>query len=128
MAYFRQGLNVSLSSDNPLQLHMTNEPLNEEYAIASHMWKLSNCDLSEIARASVLMSGFHFFEKCKRIGENHFLCGTAGNDPMKTNVPNIRCAFREATLNEELRHLSSGSLSRTASNIDLQRYYTGSDV
>jgi AMP deaminase len=29
--YFRRGLKVSLSSDNPLQLHMTEEPLMEEY-------------------------------------------------------------------------------------------------
>ena len=123
MALFKQGHKVSLSSDNPLQLHMTNEPLNEEYAIASHMWKLSNCDLSEIARNSVLISGFSFTEKSERIGETFYVTGVQGNDSAKTNIPNIRIAYREATLVEELKHLKSGSLSRTPSNADLQSYY-----
>jgi len=30
----------------------------EEYAIAAQLWKLSTCDLCEIARNSVLQSGF----------------------------------------------------------------------
>lgn len=30
----------------------------EEYAIAAQVWKLSTCDLCEIARNSVLQSGF----------------------------------------------------------------------
>lgn len=32
--FFDCGLKVSLSSDNPLQIHMTDEPLIEEYATA----------------------------------------------------------------------------------------------
>ena len=39
--FFKRGLRVTLSTDNPLQLHMTSEPLQEEYAIAIQMWKLS---------------------------------------------------------------------------------------
>ena len=34
------------------------EPLMEEYSIAAQVWKLSPCDMSELARNSVLMSGF----------------------------------------------------------------------
>jgi len=34
------------------------EPLMEEYSIAAQVWKLSACDMSELARNSVLMSGF----------------------------------------------------------------------
>jgi len=30
----------------------------EEYSIAAQVWKLSSCDMSELARNSVLMSGF----------------------------------------------------------------------
>ena len=30
----------------------------EEYSIAAQVWKLSPCDMSELARNSVLMSGF----------------------------------------------------------------------
>lgn len=33
------------------------EALMEEYAIAAQVWKLSTCDLCEIARNSVLQSG-----------------------------------------------------------------------
>lgn len=33
--FFKMGLNVSLSTDNPLQLHTTEEPLLEEYSIAA---------------------------------------------------------------------------------------------
>jgi AMP deaminase len=35
-------------------MHMSNEPLVEEYAIASQVWNLTPADLSEIARNSVL--------------------------------------------------------------------------
>lgn len=34
------------------------EPLMEEFSIAAQVWKLSSCDMSELARNSVLMSGF----------------------------------------------------------------------
>ena len=37
---------------------MLQEPLMEEYSIAAQVWKLSSCDMSELARNSVLMSGF----------------------------------------------------------------------
>ena len=30
----------------------------EEYSIAAQVWKLSPCDMCELARNSVLMSGF----------------------------------------------------------------------
>lgn len=30
----------------------------EEYSIAAQVWKLSSCDMSELARNSVIMSGF----------------------------------------------------------------------
>ncbi|RLN18518.1 hypothetical protein C2845_PM02G35520 [Panicum miliaceum] len=56
--FFQLGLNVSLSTDDPLQIHLTKEPLVEEYSIAASLWKLSSCDLCEIARNSVYQSGF----------------------------------------------------------------------
>ncbi|KAH9736634.1 AMP deaminase [Citrus sinensis] len=55
--FFLRGLNVSLSTDDPLQIHLTKEPLVEEYSIAASVWKLSACDLCEIARNSVYQSG-----------------------------------------------------------------------
>ncbi len=41
-----------------LQIHLTKEPLVEEYSVAAQVWKLSATDLCEIARNSVLHSGF----------------------------------------------------------------------
>ena len=34
VSFFKRGLNVSLSTDNPLQIHTTDEPLMEEYSVA----------------------------------------------------------------------------------------------
>lgn len=46
----------------------------EEYAIAAQLWKLSTCDVCEIARNSVLQSGLsHQVRRCSlgpRVGFN----------------------------------------------------------
>ena len=39
--FFKVGLNVSLSTDDPLQFHFTKEPLLEEYSVAAHVRTLS---------------------------------------------------------------------------------------
>ncbi|CAK9172689.1 unnamed protein product [Ilex paraguariensis] len=54
----KRGLNVSLFMDDPLQIHLTKEPLVEEYNVATKLWKLSSCDLCEIAINSVYQSRF----------------------------------------------------------------------
>ena len=43
--FFRRGLNVSLSTDDPLMFHQTTEPLIEEYSIAANVWGFSPNDL-----------------------------------------------------------------------------------
>ena len=43
------------------------EPLMEEYSIAAQVWKLSTVDMCELARNSVVMSGFE-----------HKVCGGGG--------------------------------------------------
>jgi AMP deaminase len=48
--FFKKGLNVTLSTDDPLMIHVTREPLVEEYSVAAQVWKLSSIDMSEIAR------------------------------------------------------------------------------
>ena len=35
--YFQQGMNVSLSTDDPLMFHRTKDPLVEEYSIAAQV-------------------------------------------------------------------------------------------
>jgi AMP deaminase len=38
-AFFARGLSVSLSTDDPLQIHLTKEPLVEEYSVAAQVWR-----------------------------------------------------------------------------------------
>ncbi|RHN41198.1 putative AMP deaminase [Medicago truncatula] len=92
--FFQRGLNVSLSTDDPLQIHLTKEPLLEEYSVAAKVWKLSACDLCEIARNSVYQSGFSHQDKLHWLGDKYFLRGSEGNDIHKTNVPSLRISFR----------------------------------
>lgn len=100
-SYFKRGLNVALSTDDPLQFSYTREPLIEEYSVAAQIWKLSNVDMSELAKNSVKMSGFEYELKKHWIGHQFFLKGVEGNDIQKTNVPDIRVTYREETLQTE---------------------------
>ncbi|XP_029689454.1 AMP deaminase 2 isoform X2 [Takifugu rubripes] len=100
--YLSRGLMVSLSTDDPLQFHFTKEPLMEEYSIAAQVWKLSSCDMCELARNSVIMSGFPHKVKSSWLGPNYINEGQEGNDIRRTNVPDIRLAFRFETMCEEL--------------------------
>ncbi|KAL6496165.1 hypothetical protein OROGR_029423 [Orobanche gracilis] len=135
--FFLRGLNVSLSTDDPLQIHLTKEPLVEEYSIAASVWKLSSCDLCEVARNSVYQSGFSHAlkkEKVKEekpdaelyhimvglivifrllfkshwIGKGYFKHGPDGNDIHKTNVPHIRLEFRDMIWREEMQQVYLG--------------------
>lgn len=103
--YFSIGLNVSLSSDDPLMFHFTDEPLLEEYSCCAHVWKLSPVDLCEIARNSVLQSHFEPQLKKHWLGENYELKGKRGNDIRRTNVSDIRVQYRHDTLMEELQYI-----------------------
>uniref|UniRef100_H3DCF6 AMP deaminase n=1 Tax=Tetraodon nigroviridis TaxID=99883 RepID=H3DCF6_TETNG len=100
--YLSRGLMVSLSTDDPLQFHFTKEPLMEEYSIAAQVWKLSSCDMCELARNSVIMSGFPHKVKSSWLGPNYINEGQEGNDIRRTNVPDIRVAYRYETMCEEL--------------------------
>lgn len=100
--FFKVGLNVSLSTDDPLQFHFTKEPLLEEYSVAAHIYKLPQSSLAELARNSVIQSGFEMEVKRHWLGQEWYLPGAAGNDIHKTNVPNLRLAYRHRTLVEEL--------------------------
>ncbi|KZS92191.1 AMP deaminase [Sistotremastrum niveocremeum HHB9708] len=124
-AFFETGLNVSLSTDDPLQFHFTKEPLLEEYSVAAHIYKLSQSSLAELARNSVLQSGFEMEIKRHWLGQQWYLPGAAGNDINKTNVPNIRLEYRHQTLSEELElirtnqdaPMAPSTLAPTAENV-----------
>jgi len=106
--FFKTGLNVSLSTDDPLQFHFTKEPLLEEYSVAAHILKLPQSSLAELARNSVIQSGFEMEVKRHWLGQKWYLPGAAGNDIHKTNVPDIRLTYRHQTLVEELAMIRVG--------------------
>jgi len=107
--FFAKGLNVSLSTDDPLMLAITKEPLLEEYAVASQVFKLSSADMCEIARSSVLQSGFEYPHKAHFLGANFAEPGPDGNDIHYSNVPFIRTQFRFEALRAELELIRDGA-------------------
>ena len=50
--YLARGLNISLSTDDPLQFHFTKEPLMEEYSIAAQV-----CPRQGYSSSDSLLSG-----------------------------------------------------------------------
>ncbi|ORC87328.1 putative AMP deaminase, putative,adenosine monophosphate deaminase-like protein [Trypanosoma theileri] len=103
--FFRRGLNVSLATNEPLYFHFTREPLIEEYSIAAKLWQFEFNDLSEIARNSVLQSGFPSGWKENALGKLYYLNSTLGNDVRKSRVSDIRVAYRYEVYHEELDFL-----------------------
>ncbi|XP_034441911.1 AMP deaminase 2-like isoform X2 [Hippoglossus hippoglossus] len=116
--YLSRGLMISLSTDDPLQFHFTKEPLMEEYSIAAQVWKLSSCDMCELARNSVLMSGFSNKVKRYWLGPKHCKEGPISNDIRRTNVPDIRVAYRSETLSEELQLVTQAVRTEELDTID----------
>ena len=100
--FFKRGLNVSISTDDPMIFHMSNHPLLEEYSICRIFWSLSNTDLSEIAQNSMLQSGFDHEWKVKWLGENYYKPCPESNDPSHSNVPMIRAYFRSEIYETEV--------------------------
>jgi AMP deaminase len=101
VSYFRKGLNVSLSTDDPLQFAFTKEPLIEEYSVAAQIYKFSAVDMCELAKHSVDQSGFELTLKQRWLGRYCYLPGVLGNDVAKCNVPDVRESFRHETLKAE---------------------------
>jgi AMP deaminase len=100
--FFARGLNLSLSTDDPLMFHQTKEPLMEEYSLAKQFFRLSSADLCELARNSVLQSGFPPEDKATWLGSSN----PNVNDITKSNVPDSRLAFRRWCHQEEMQLLS----------------------
>lgn len=108
-SFLARGLNVSLSTDDPLMLHLTREPLMEEYAVAMQVWHLSAADTCEIARNSCLASCFEHPFLSHWLGPDYRLPGPDGNAIDRTNVPHIRLQYRLETLQAEFDLLQEGS-------------------
>jgi hypothetical protein len=67
--------------------------------------------MCEIARNSVLQSGFEYPWKAHFIGPNYAVAGPLGNDIHMTNVPYIRLQYRLETLAAELQMIDEGTRS-----------------
>ena len=93
LKFFRRGLNVTLSTDDPLLFHMSDDALLEEYSVARASFDLSMTDMMEIARNSVLQSGFEEDFKEKYLGKDYRRGVTHCNERL-THVPLIRAKFR----------------------------------
>jgi AMP deaminase len=88
-------------------IHLTREPLLEEYSVTAQVYGLSQNDLCEIARNSVLQSGFSLEKKRQWHGDNFLTGGEAGNDEYKTNVSNVRYLYRFETFREEIDYITN---------------------
>lgn len=117
--YFKRGLNVSLSTDDPLQFAFTKEPLIEEYAVAAQIYKLSPVDMCEFAKNSVKQSGYENSIKQQWLGDNFNLPGKDGNNMVKTNVPDRREEFRHHTWVEEHHMITKYTQPAAPSNSGL---------
>ena len=92
--FFRRGLNVTLSTDDPLLFHMSDDALLEEYSVARATFDLSMTDMMEIARNSILQSGFEEEFKEKWLGKDFrkgvTFCDEV-NELVLIVVPNYLC-------------------------------------
>jgi AMP deaminase len=72
--------------------------------VAAQVWKLSATDQCEIARNSVLQSGFENKYKLHFLGANYA-------DIRETNVPEIRLMYRKEALDAELSDINEQKTS-----------------
>lgn len=83
------------------------DPLLEDFTVLSKIWNLTSVDLCELARNSVLISSFPDSSKESWLGKHYSKFGCDGNDSSRTNLPQIRVAYRTETLLNELDLLLS---------------------
>lgn len=119
---FRRGLNVTLSTDDPLLFHLSDDALLEEYSVARATFDLSMVDMMEIARNSVRQSGFSDDFKEKWLGKD-YKRGLTFCDENITHVPLIRAKFRAEHLAMEhmMVHLiAAGKSDRVLEEMKVQ--------
>ena len=61
----------------------------EEYSVAAHILKLPQSSLCELARNSVVQSGFEMEVKRHWLGQKWYFPGAAGNDINKVSVATV---------------------------------------
>jgi len=107
--FLRRGLNVALSTDDPLMFHATSQPLLEEYTAAKLVFGLSSVDLCEVAANSVRQSGFPLEQQAAALGENIKVPGRPyAWNPERCDIPERRLNYRRKNLSQELVYLRDG--------------------
>lgn len=115
--FLARGLNVTLSTDDPLMFHSTVEPLMEEYTVARLSWGLGPADLFEVAANSARQCGFRDEEVEAALGAGARGSDAgpyAGWDPSRCGCPQRRIDYRERALAAELAVLQGGRPSTAA--------------
>lgn len=97
--FFRQGLRVCLTTDDPMMFHVTHAPLLEEYVTARNAFELDEVDLSEVARNSCLAAF--------SVEERSVLHDS--DNPRRTNIPPRRLSFRAQALDAEWSGLETSA-------------------
>lgn len=90
-------------------IHLTREPLIEEYSVVAQALELNTVSLCEIARNSVLQSGFSYDRKKKWLGNEFMQGGPDSNDTNKTSLSWIRYSYRYESYTEEIKYIQSHS-------------------
>lgn len=102
--------------------HLSDDALLEEYSVARASFDLSMTDMMELARNSILQSGFEHEFKKKWLGERYDR-GVTFCDERITHVPLIRAKYRGEHLAMEhmLVHLiSAGKGDRVLEEMKVQ--------
>jgi AMP deaminase len=84
--FFRRGMNVTLSTDDPLLFHMSDDALLEEYSVARATFDLSMTDMMELARNSIFQSGFEEEFKEKYLGKEYRKGATFCDEVRNSNL------------------------------------------
>lgn len=110
------GMKISLSSRSVLfNSSYTLDPIIEEYSVAASIYLLEAADLCELARNSVVCSGYEGFYKrhwsglridktpyaSEKVGHIDTWYDTERNTSERHNVPLLRRSFRKDTLKQE---------------------------
>jgi hypothetical protein len=111
--FFQRGLNVSLSTDDPLVFHNSDMSLVEEYINAAQHFDLSQIDLAEIARMSVIQSGFPTKMKADWIAGGQPYSRVV-NQQDQSLVPDTRVQYRQEALESELGYVQKYSILSSA--------------
>lgn len=100
---------------------MSDDPLLEEYSVARATFDLSMTDMMEIARNSVLQSGFEEDFKEKYLGKD-YRRGVTFCDEHLTHVPLIRAKYRAEHL--AIEHMLCALIAAGKGNVVLDEMKT----